>query len=105
MSEELKMHENRPLLEIKDLSIEFRTFDGVVKAVNHMTFSVPQGKTIGLVGETGAGKTTILHTITGLIAPKSGQILFEGVDLTKTPAHKIVAMGMAHVPEGRRIFQ
>ena len=52
----------------------------------------------------GAGKTTILHTVTGLIAPKAGSIVFEGQDITKIPAHKIVSMGMAHVPEGRRVF-
>ena len=88
MSEELEMHENCPLLEIKDLSMEFRTFDGVVKAVNHMTFSVPQGKTIGLVGETGAGKTTTALSILGLIPSPpgvitSGTVLFDGRDINK----------------------
>ena len=57
-----------------------------------------------MIGANGAGKTTTLHTVTGLISPKSGQVLFEGKDITKTPAHKIVSMGMAHVPEGRRVF-
>ena len=59
---------------------------------------------IALIGANGAGKTTILHSITGLIVPKKGEILFEGQDITSTPAHKIVSMGMAHVPEGRRVF-
>ena len=57
------------------------------------------------LGRNGAGKTTILHTITGLIQAKKGSIVFDGKELTKTPPHKIVSMGMAHVPEGRRIFQ
>ena len=64
--------------------------------------SLPAG--IALIGANGAGKTTTLHTITGLLAPKSGSVLFEGKDITKVPAHKIVSMGMAHVPEGRRVF-
>ncbi|MCB7320565.1 ABC transporter ATP-binding protein [Lacrimispora sp. 210928-DFI.3.58] len=76
------------LLEIKDLSIEFRTYDGVVKAINHMTFSVPKGKTVGLVGETGAGKTTTALAIMGLVpnppgVVTSGSIVFDGTDLLK----------------------
>ena len=63
-----------------------------------------EGNCYGLIGANGAGKTTTLQTITGLIAPKHGEILFEGQDITKVPAHKIVSMGMAHVPEGRRVF-
>jgi len=89
------------VLTVKDIEVNY----GVINAIKGVSFEVEQGEIIALIGANGAGKTTILHTITGLIAPKSGQILFEGVDLTKTPAHKIVAMGMAHVPEGRRIFQ
>ena len=80
------MSEN--LLEIKDLSIEFRTYDGVVKAINHMSFDVPKGKTVGLVGETGAGKTTTALSVMGLVPNPpgvitSGSILFEGTDLLK----------------------
>ena len=80
------MSEN--LLEIKDLSIEFRTYDGVVKAINHMSFDVPRGKTVGLVGETGAGKTTTALSVMGLVPNPpgvitSGSILFEGTDLLK----------------------
>ena len=60
---------------------------------------------MALIGANGAGKTTILHTVTGLVPAKAGQIQFDGKDLLKTPSHKIVSMGMAHVPEGRRIFQ
>ena len=63
-----------------------------------------QGEVIALIGANGAGKTTTLHTVTGLIRPTSGSIIFEGKDITKTPGYKIVPMGMAHVPEGRRVF-
>ena len=63
-----------------------------------------QGEVIALIGANGAGKTTILHTITGLLSPKRGSVMFEGKEITKVPAHKIVSMGMAHVPEGRRVF-
>ncbi len=77
----------------------------MINAIKGVSFEVNEGEVIALIGANGAGKTTILHTITGLIAPKSGHIYLEGKDLTKTPAHKIVYLGMAHVPEGRRIFQ
>ena len=88
-----------------ELSHVTKTFGGAKRALDDLTLTVPQGAVYGLVGSNGAGKTTILHTITGLLSPKSGKIIFEGKDLTKTPAHKILGMGMAHVPEGRRIFQ
>jgi branched-chain amino acid transport system ATP-binding protein len=89
------------LLEIKDLEVNY----GVIKAIKGVSFNVDEGEIIALIGANGAGKTTILHTITGLISAKAGSIMFEGKDLTKTPPHKIVSMGMAHVPEGRRVFQ
>ena len=89
------------MLEIKDLEVCY----GVIKAIKGVSFEVNQGEVIALVGANGAGKTTILHAISGLIPARKGSILFEGEELTKTPAHKIVSMGMAHVPEGRRIFQ
>lgn len=88
------------MLEVKDLQVYY----GMIQAIKGISFEVNQGEIIALIGANGAGKTTILHTVTGLIAPKAGQILFEGQDITKTPAHKIVSMGMAHVPEGRRVF-
>ncbi len=88
------------MLEIKDLEVYY----GVIHAIKGVSFEVNEGEIIALIGANGAGKTTILHTITGLIAPKSGHVLFEGKDITKTPAHKIVELGMAHVPEGRRVF-
>ena len=89
------------MLEIKDLEVCY----GVIRAIKGVSFEVNPGEVIALIGANGAGKTTILHTITGLIPAQSGSIVFEGKELTKTPAHKIVSMGMAHVPEGRRIFQ
>ena len=89
------------LLEIKDLEVNY----GVIKAIKGVSFDVNEGEIIALIGANGAGKTTILHTITGLIQAKKGSIVFDGKELTKTPPHKIVFMGMAHVPEGRRIFQ
>ncbi len=88
------------MLEIKDLEVCY----GVIRAIKGISFEVNQGEVIALIGANGAGKTTILHTITGLIPAKSGSILFDGKELTKTPPHKIVSMGMAHVPEGRRVF-
>ena len=89
------------LLEIKDLEVNY----GVIKAIKGVSLDVNEGEIIALIGANGAGKTTILHTITGLIQAKKGSIVFDGKELTKTPPHKIVSMGMAHVPEGRRIFQ
>ena len=89
------------LLEIKDLEVNY----GVIKAIKGVSFDVNEGEIIALIGANGAGKTTILHTITGLIQAKKGSIVFDGKELTKTPPHKIVSMGMAHVPEGRRSFQ
>lgn len=89
------------LLEIKDLEVNY----GVIKAIKGVSFDVNEGEIIALIGANGAGKTTILHTITGLIQAKKGSIVFDGKELTKTPPHKIVSMGMAHVPEGRCIFQ
>ena len=88
------------MLTIKDLNVYY----GVIQAIKGVSFEVKQGEVIALLGANGAGKTTILHTITGLVSAKSGSIVFEGNELTKIPAHKIVSLGMAHVPEGRRVF-
>ena len=88
------------MLEVKDLQVYY----GMIQAIKGISFEVNQGEVIALIGANGAGKTTILHTVTGLLAPKKGSVIFEGQDITKVPAHKIVSMGMAHVPEGRRVF-
>ena len=88
------------MLEIKDLEVYY----GMIQAIKGVSFDVNEGEVIALIGAKGAGKTTILHTITGLINAQKGSVWFEGKDITKVPAHKIVSMGMAHVPEGRRVF-
>ena len=88
------------MLEVKDLEVYY----GMIQAIKGISFHVDKGEVIALIGANGAGKTTTLHTVTGLLSPKSGHVIFEGKDITKVPAHKIVSMGMAHVPEGRRVF-
>lgn len=88
------------MLEIKNLEVYY----GVIQAIKGISFEVNEGEVIALIGANGAGKTTTLHAITGLVPAKAGEILFEGKNITKTPGHKIVSMGMAHVPEGRRVF-
>lgn len=88
------------MLSIENLEVYY----GAIHAIKGISFDVEEGEIIALIGANGAGKTTILHTITGLVPAKHGSIKFGGKELTKTPAHKIVSMGMAHVPEGRRVF-
>ena len=88
------------MLEIKDLEV----FYGMIQAIKGVSFEVNEGEVIALIGANGAGKTTILQTITGMIPAKHGSITFDGTDITKIAGHKIVPMGMAHVPEGRRVF-
>jgi len=88
------------ILEIKDIEVYY----GVIQAIKSISFEVNQGEIVALIGANGAGKTTTLQTITGLLKPVAGSVMFDGVDITKVPAHKIVAMGMAHIPEGRRVF-
>ena len=88
------------MLEVKDLQV----FYGMIQAIKGISFEVNEGETVALIGANGAGKTTTLHPITGLLSPKKGSVVFEGKEITKVPAHKIVSLGMAHVPEGRRVF-
>ena len=88
------------MLEIKDIEVYY----GVIQALKGISFEVNQGEVIALIGANGAGKTTTLQTITGLLQAKKGSISFEGKDITRTPAHNIVKLGIAHVPEGRRVF-
>ncbi len=88
------------MLEVKDLHVHY----GMIEAIKGISFEVNKGEVIALIGANGAGKTTTLHTITGLLAPSKGEILYEGKDISKIPGHKIVSLGMAHVPEGRRVF-
>lgn len=88
------------MLKVTDLQVYY----GVIQALKGISFEVNEGEVIALIGANGAGKTTILHTVTGLINQKAGKIEFEGKDISHTPAYKIVAEGMAHVPESRRVF-
>jgi branched-chain amino acid transport system ATP-binding protein len=88
------------ILEVKDLEVYY----GVIQAIKGISFDVNPGEIIALIGANGAGKTTTLQTITGLIPSKAGKIIYDGQDITKIPGHKLVSMGVAHVPEGRRVF-
>ena len=88
------------MLKVTDLTVNY----GVIQAVKGISFEVEEGEIVALIGANGAGKTATLHTITGMIPARTGTIEFHGTDITKVPAHKIVSMGLAHVPEGRRVF-
>ncbi len=88
------------ILEVKDLSVYY----GVIQALKGISFHVDKGEIVALIGANGAGKTTTLHTLSGLIQANAGEINYNGINLRKTPNHKIVGMGMAQVPEGRRVF-
>ncbi len=88
------------MLEVKGLQVHY----GMIQAIKGIDFEVNKGEVVALIGANGAGKTTILHTVSGLLQASSGSIHFEGKDVTRMPGHKIVSLGMAHVPEGRRVF-
>ncbi|HEU4947950.1 MAG TPA: ABC transporter ATP-binding protein [Kribbella sp.] len=88
------------LLEVRNLEVAY----GKIVAVKGISFSVEQGQVVSLIGTNGAGKTTTLRTISGLLRPVHGEIVFQGQRIDKVPAHDIVAMGLAHSPEGRKIF-
>lgn len=88
------------MLEVKNLEVYY----GMIQAIKGISFEVNEGEVIALIGANGAGKTTTLHAVTGLIPAKAGEIIFDGKNVAKIPGHKIVSMGMAHVPEGRRVF-
>ena len=88
------------LLEVRDLHVSY----GAIQAVQGVSFEVNEGEVVALIGSNGAGKSTILRTISGLEKAKSGSIRFQDQELTKMKAHNIVRAGIAHVPEGRRVF-
>jgi len=88
------------MLEIKNLAVSY----GAINALHGISFSVAAGSIVTLIGSNGAGKTTTLKTISGLLKPKSGQIIYGGKNIAGMPAHEIVRQGLAHVPEGRMIF-
>jgi branched-chain amino acid transport system ATP-binding protein len=87
-------------LEVRDLTVAY----GAIQAVRGVSFTVEQGQIVSLIGSNGAGKTTTLRTISGLLRPTSGEILLDGQPLHRLPAHEILARGVAHSPEGRRLF-
>ena len=89
------------LLEVKNLEVYY----GVICALKGISFEVNEGEIVSLIGANGAGKTTMMQSVVGLIPKKSGTVIFDGKDITRTPCHKIVELGMTQVPEGRRIFQ
>ena len=89
------------MLEVKNLEVYY----GVICALKGISFEVNQGEIVTLIGANGAGKTTTMQSVVGLIPKRGGSITFDGRDITKTPCHKIVHLGMTQVPEGRRIFQ
>lgn len=89
------------LLEVKDLEVYY----GVICALKGISFEVNEGEIVTLIGANGAGKTTTMQSVVGLIPSRAGSVVFDGNDITKTPCHKIVHLGMTQVPEGRRVFQ
>ena len=96
------MSENRkPLLQVEDINVYY----GAIHAIKGISFEVYPDEIVTLIGANGAGKSTTLNTIAGLLRPRTGRIVLEGKDLTTIPASRIVSQGMALCPEGRRIFQ
>ena len=87
------------MLEVKDLEVHY----GVIRAIKGISFEVNEGEVISLIGANGAGKTTTLHAVSGLLSKSAGSVTFMGKDITNLAAHKMVSLGMAHVPEGRRV--
>ena len=88
------------LLKVDNINVYY----GAIHAIKGISLEVNEGEIVTLIGANGAGKSTTLKTISGLMRPKTGSIEFEGQDITRVPAHKIVKMGLSQVPEGRRIF-
>ena len=88
------------MLKVENLSVHY----GMIQAVRDVSFEVNEGEVVSLIGANGAGKTTILRTLSGLVRPSSGRIEFLGQEIQKTPAQKIVASGLSQVPEGRHVF-
>ncbi|WP_275004002.1 ABC transporter ATP-binding protein [Promicromonospora iranensis] len=90
----------QPALEVEHLSVRY----GRVEAVRDVSFSVAEGSLVTLVGANGAGKSTIINAVSGIVRPHGGRVRFRGTDITRTPAHKLVARGLVQVPEGRQIL-
>ncbi|MCX7784846.1 MAG: ABC transporter ATP-binding protein [candidate division WOR-3 bacterium] len=87
-------------LRIENLSVTY----GMIKAINNISFELTKGEIVTLIGANGAGKTTILNTISGIVKSANGKIVFNGQEITNFPAYKIARLGIAHVPEGRKPF-
>ena len=88
------------MLKVENLVVSY----GMIEAIKGLSFEVNDGEIVTLIGANGAGKTSTMQTISGLLKPVSGSITLDGVELTKVPAHKIVSLGLAQVPERRRVF-
>lgn len=88
------------MLKVNDIHVHY----GSIEAIKGLSFEVSKGEIVTLIGANGAGKTTILHTVSGILTPSSGNVEYKDEDICKVPSHKVVSMGMAHVPEGRRVF-
>ena len=88
------------MLKVENLSVHY----GMIQAVRDVSFEVNEGEVVSLIGANGAGKTTILRTLSGLVRPSAGKIQFLGIEIQKMPAQKIVAGGLSQVPEGRHVF-
>ena len=88
------------MLEVRDLHVSY----GEIRALKRVSFQVNEGEVVALLGNNGAGKTTTLRAISGLLAPRAGDVVFEGGSLVSVASHLIVRRGVTHVPEGRRIF-
>lgn len=88
------------ILQVKDLEVYY----GSIRALQGISFYVEKGEIVTLIGANGAGKSTTLRTISGLLIPRQGEIYFQGQKINRIPAHQIVRMGISHVPEGRQIF-
>ncbi len=89
------------MLKVENLNVYY----GSIHAIKGISFEVNQGEIVTMIGANGAGKSTTMNTVAGLLKPKSGSITFEGHDVTTTPANKVVSLGLALCPEGRRVFQ
>ena len=88
------------ILEVNDLNVYY----GAIHAIKNISFEIKRGEIVTLIGANGAGKTSTLHAVSGLLSMRSGEISLNGVNITGVEAHKLVSQGMAHVPEGRRVF-
>ena len=88
------------MLTVENLNVYY----GMIHALKDVSFHVDEGEIVALIGANGAGKTTTLQTVSGMLQAKSGSVHFENQDITKMPSHRIVQLGISHVPEGRRMF-